>query len=158
MCSRDRGCTSRLVRIGAKVAFVLVRGLIEPARTALQTVLCSYHTLLHVYAIITRTIRGHVCCDKRWGERSRLSKQSRGNYVKEVKFTFYNEHSVRKRKPSIGERSVNIPDGSGDRCIFSTRTLFFVVFVAVSIRGIEFFFLTFVSSYKNFLLYMINFI
>lgn len=44
--------------------------------------------------------------------------------MKEVKFTFYNEHSVRKRKPSIGERSVNIPDGSGDRCIFSNKDSF----------------------------------
>lgn len=34
VCSRDRGCTSWLVRIGAKVAFGLVRGLIEPARAA----------------------------------------------------------------------------------------------------------------------------
>lgn len=53
--------------------------------------------------------------------------------MKEVKFTFFHDERGRL-PPSIGERSVNIPDGSGDRGIFSTETLFSWFFVAVSIE------------------------
>lgn len=81
VCSRDRGCTSRLVRIGAKVAFALVRGLIEPARTAL---------VKPSYALITRC---YTCCnacvcvtrkDGREREREREEDLDRANRVVEI--------------------------------------------------------------------------